>query len=257
MPAPVFRKGSASAPPGYFQWEAAGLAWLEEAPGGARVAEVVEVADDHLDLVRLTFANPDPVVAEAFGAALARTHDAGAPAYGSAPPGWDGDGYLGPLYEPLPLALGPTRTWGEFFAEQRILPTLKMGIDRGIYHRADTALFEAIARRLANGEFDDGAMPARIHGDLWAGNILWTPEGAVLIDPAAHGGHRETDLAMLVLFGCPHWDWVIGGYLAQHRLDSQWHERVALHQLHPLMVHAVLFGDRYVRQSVEHAKRYV
>ena len=32
---------------------------------------------------------------------------------------------------------------------------------------------------------------------------MWTAEGAVLIDPAAHGGHRETDLAMLALFGCP------------------------------------------------------
>ena len=33
---------------------------------------------------------------------------------------------------------------------------------------------------------------------------MWTPDGVVLIDPAAHGGHRETDLAMLALFGCPH-----------------------------------------------------
>ncbi len=253
---PVFRKGSTNAPPGYFRWEAAGLAWLDAAPGGARVAQVVEVADDHLDLTRLTFANPDPVMAEAFGAALARTHDAGAPAYGSAPPGWDGDGYLGPLYEPLPLPLGPMGSWGEFFAERRILPTLRMGIDRGVYHRTDIALFEAIAGRLAEGEFDDGATPARIHGDLWSGNVLWTPAGAVLIDPAAHGGHRETDLAMLSLFGCPHWDWVIGGYLGQHRLDAQWQQRVALHQLHPLMVHAVLFGGGYVHQSVEHAKRY-
>ena len=42
----------------------------------------------------------------------------------------------------------------------------------------------------------------------------------MLIDPAAHGGHRETDLAMLALFGCPHWDFVVGGYLGQHRLDA-------------------------------------
>lgn len=252
----LFRKGNATAPPGYFRWEAAGLDWLRAAPDGAPVAEVVEVGDDHLDLRRLAFANPDPIKADAFGAALARTHDAGAPAYGSPPEGWEDDGFLGPLAEPLPLPLSPAATWGEFFGEQRILAALRMGVDRGVYHRSDIALFEAIAGRLVRGEFDDGALPARIHGDLWSGNVLWTPQGAVLIDPAAHGGHRETDLAMLALFGCPHFEWVLSGYLDQHRLDAQWPERVALHQLHPLMMHAVLYGGGYIKQSVEHARRY-
>ena len=254
-PDEVFRKGSASAPEGYFQWEAAGLAWLGSASGGAAVAEVLEVADHHLDLRRLTFVNPDPVAAEAFGAALACTHDAGAPAFGSPPDGWVGDGFLGPLSEPLPLALRESDSWGEFHAAQ-LLCTLALAVDRGVYRRSDIALVEAIAARVARGEFDDGAPPARIHGDLWSGNLLWTRGGAVLIDPAAHGGHRESDLAMLALFGCPHLEFVVSGYLTQHRLDAQWPERVALHQLHPLMVHALLFGGGYVRQSLEHARRY-
>ena len=252
----VFRKGSASAPDGYFRWEASGLVWLAAAPGGAPVVEVVAVEDDHLDLRRLSFVNPDPAMAEAFGAGLARTHGAGAAAFGSAPDGWEGDGYLGPATSLLPLELRPTASWGEFFAEQRILATLALGHDRGLWHRADVAVFESVARRLAGGRFDDGAPPARIHGDLWSGNIAWTAGGGVLIDPAAHGGHRETDLAMLALFGCPHWDFVIGGYLSQHRLDAEWPQRVALHQLHPLMVHAVLFGGDYAHRAVELARRY-
>jgi fructosamine-3-kinase len=252
----VFRKGSTTAPPGYFDWEAAGLAWLADAPRGAPVAEVVARGEDHLDLVRLSFVNPTPEMAEAFGAGLARTHDAGAPAFGSPPAGWEGDGYLGPVYELLPLHLRPVDTWGEFFAGQRLLPALAMAVDRGLFHRSETALFEAVARRVARGEFDDGAPPARIHGDLWSGNVLWTAAGGVLVDPAAHGGHRETDLAMLSLFGCPHWDFVIGGYLGQHRLDAQWRSRVALHQLHPLLVHAVLFGADYPHRAVQLARRY-
>jgi fructosamine-3-kinase len=252
----VFRKGSSSAPDGYFRWEAGGLAWLSAAPGGAEVVEVVDVGEDHLDLQRLSFVNPDPGMAEAFGAALARTHDAGAPAFGSPPPGWRGDGFLGPTTQLLPLPLHPTTAWGAFYAEQRLLPMLAMGVDSGFYHRSDTALFEAIARRLAAGEFDDGSPPARLHGDLWSGNVAWTAGGGVLIDPSAHGGHRETDLAMLALFGCPHWDFVIGGYLDQHRLDAQWPERMALHQLHPLMVHAVLFGGDYPHRAVQLARRY-
>jgi fructosamine-3-kinase len=162
----VFRKGSASAPDGYFRWEASGLAWLAAAPGGAPVVEVVAVEDDHLDLRRLSFVNPDPAMAEAFGARLARTHDAGAAAFGSAPAGWEGDGYLGPATSLLPLELRPTASWGEFFAEQRILATLALGHDRGLWHRAEVAVFESVARRLAGGKFDDGAPPARIHGDL-------------------------------------------------------------------------------------------
>ena len=255
MPDEVFRKGSASAPDGYFRWEAAGLAWLGSAPGGAAVPEVLDVGDRHLDLRRLTFTNPDPLAAEAFGAALARTHDAGAPAFGSPPDGWSGDGFLGPLSEPLPLALRESRTWGAFHATQ-LRGILAIAVDRGVYRRSDTALVEAVIARVEAGEFDDGAPPARLHGDLWSGNLVWTSEGAVLIDPAAHGGHRETDLAMLALCGCPHLDFVLSGYLAEHRLDAQWRERVALHQLHPLMVHAVLFGGGYVQQSLEHARRY-
>jgi fructosamine-3-kinase len=252
----VFRKGSATAPPGYFDWEAAGLTWLADAPRGAPVAQVVGRGADYLDLVRLSFVNPTPEMAEAFGAGLARTHDAGAPAFGSPPDGWAGDGYLGPVSELLPLPLRPVETWGEFFAGQRLLPALAMGVDRGVYRRSEIALFEAIARRVARGEFDDGAPPARIHGDLWSGNVLWTAAGGVLVDPAAHGGHRETDLAMLALFGCPHWDFVIGGYLAQHRLDAHWRERTALHQLHPLMVHAVLFGADYAHRAVQLGRRF-
>ncbi len=156
----------------------------------------------------------------------------------------------------LPLPLRPVPTWGELYAGQRLLPALAMGVDKGLYSHSDTALLEAIARRVAAGEFDDGSLPARLHGDLWSGNLLWTAGGAVLIDPAAYGGHRETDLAMLALFGCPHWDFVIGGYLSAHRLDAQWPTRVALHQLHPLMVHAVLFGGDYARRAVQLAKRY-
>ena len=252
----LFRKGSATAPPGYFEWEAAGLAWLGAAPGGAPVPEVYGYGEDYLDLERLTFVNPTPQAAEAFGAALARTHDAGAPAYGSPPEGWLGDGFLGPATELLPLQLRPAGSWGEFYAEQRVLPMLAMGVDKGLYRHSETVTLEAVARRLAAGEFDDGASPARIHGDLWAGNLLWTPRGGVLIDPAAHGGHRETDLAMLALFGCPHWDFVIGGYLGQHRLDAEWPQRVGLHQLHPLMVHAVLFGGNYADRAVRIARRY-
>ena len=98
---------------------------------------------------------------------------------------------------------------------------------------------------ISDGVFDDDEGPARIHGDLWNGNVMWTPRGVVMIDPAAHGGHRETDLAMLALFGCPHLDAVLDGYRDAHPLVPGWQDRVDVHQLHPLAVHAAGHGPGY------------
>lgn len=96
--------------------------------------------------------------------------------------------------------------------------------------------------------------PARLHGDLWNGNVLWSRDDAWLIDPAAHGGHRETDLAMLHLFGCPHLDRLLAAYEETTPLADGWAERIGLHQLFPLLVHTVLFGRSYAGQAVAAAR---
>jgi fructosamine-3-kinase len=111
-------------------------------------------------------------------------------------------------------------------------------------------VIDGVMARCAAGDFDDDDPPARLHGDLWSGNVMWTPAGAVLIDPAAHGGHRETDLAMLALFGCPHFEAVLAGYQGHRPLRAGWRDRVGLHQLYPLLAHAVLFGGGYARQAL-------
>jgi fructosamine-3-kinase len=96
--------------------------------------------------------------------------------------------------------------------------------------------------------------PSRIHGDLWSGNVLWSGARGCLIDPAAHGGHRETDLAMLALFGAPHLPEILQAYVATTPLADGWRSRVPLHQLHPLLVHVCLFGAVYVPQLVDAAR---
>ena len=96
--------------------------------------------------------------------------------------------------------------------------------------------------------------PSRIHGDCWAGNVLWSGGEGWLIDPAAHGGHRETDLAMLDLFGAPHLDRILAGYNDTVPLAAGWRARIPLHQLHPLLVHACLFGSSYREGVVSSAR---
>lgn len=250
----TFRKRAPAAARGYPAWEAAGLRWLGAA-GGAAVVEVLGVGEEHLDLVRVEESAPTPTAAEAFGRDLARTHAAGAAAWGAGPDGWSGDGWLGPTSGPLPLALGSWPTWGAFLAEARVLPLVRLGRERGVLGPDDVTHLERLASRCAAGALDTGDAPARLHGDLWAGNVLWTSSGVVLVDPAAHGGHREADLAMLALFGAPHLDRVLAAYDEAAPLAAGWRERVPAHQVHPLLVHAVLFGGGYPAQAVRAARR--
>jgi len=250
------RKRSVAAPPGYFAWEAAGLRWLAAA-GGAAVVDVVDHGPDHLDLALLTPEPPTVAAAERLGRGLAATHAAGAVAHGCGPPGWAGDGWLGPLSEPLPLPLGAWEAWGPFYAQACIAPLLAPARERGVLDGSEVAVLERFAQRVAAGTFDSAEPASRLHGDLWSGNVLWTAREAVLIDPAAHGGHRETDLAMLALFGAPHLERVLAAYDEAAPLADGWRERVLLHQVHPLLLHAVLFGGSYAEQTLRAARRYV
>ena len=233
-------KTRTDAPPQFFEAEAAGLRWLAAA-GGARIVGVRDVSPGRIVLERIAATRADVGAAASFGAALAATHDAGAPAFGAKPEGWDGPVFIGRLEQPC----RPAASWGSFYAEQRVRPFLARAVDAGNLDGDDVALVERACDVIASGAFDDDDAPARIHGDLWNGNVLWSPDGAVLIDPAAHGGHRETDLAMLDLFGCPYLDVIVRAYDQAHRLRPGWRERTPVHRLHPLAVHAVGHGPSY------------
>lgn len=247
-----FVKRNASAPEGFFACEAAGLQWLSSADGGVPCARVLAHDYTSLTLERLPSAAPTRSAAHEFGRRLARTHDAGAAAFGAPPEGWDGPGFFGPMDQPLPMSLTGHERWGTFYARERLAPMVRLAADRlDAECRVD---IDMVIARCEAGDFDDEDPPARLHGDLWSGNVMWTPEGAVLIDPAAHGGHRETDLAMLALFGCPHFHEVVDGYASVGPLRDGWRGRVGLHQLYPLLAHVVLFGSGYARQTAEAAR---
>jgi fructosamine-3-kinase len=250
----AFRKDRPGAPDGFFRAEAAGLRWLAAAMprGGAAVVPVLDVGDEHIELRAIEQVAPTRAAADDFGRALAVTHDAGAPAFGSPPDGWDGPCYIG--RQPLPA--GSFDRWGRFYAELRLRPFADAAHRIGTLGADGYAAVRAVCDRLENGDFDDDTPPARIHGDLWADNVVFGRDGVVLIDPAAHGGHRETDLAMLHLFGAPQLDRMLSAYAQAAGLDRTWQERIGLHQLHPLLVHAVTHGPSYGAEAAEVARRY-
>lgn len=239
-------------------FEAAGLSWLAEADGGAQVAEVRAVEPGLLVLERIEDGHATPAAARAFGAALARTHAAGAPGLGYVP--GPTSLFMGRLELPAPDP-APT-SWGAFYATERVLPYLRRAVEQGRITGAAVHTIEAVVARLIDGELDHPqpalvtTTAARLHGDLWNGNVLWSPTGAVLIDATAHGGHAETDLAMLALFGAPHLRDILAGYHEVSALVPGWQERVALHQLNPLLVHTVLFGGSYADAAVAAAAPY-
>ncbi|MTD13694.1 phosphotransferase [Nakamurella sp. YIM 132087] len=236
-------------PAGFFEAEAAGLRWLA-VDGGAACVSVLDVRTGRIEIERLTEAPASAAAAEEFGRALAVTHAAGAEAFGSGPTGGPGVAFIG--RQELPL--GSYSSWGAFYADLRLLPYSRAAHRIGNLSDAGLRSVEKVCERLHAGEFDDGRPPARIHGDLWAGNLLFTPTGAVMIDPAAHGGHGETDLAMLALFGAPHLRRIQQAYAEAASLDSGWPDRIALHQLHPLLVHAVTHGASYGSHAAEHCE---
>ncbi len=143
--------------------------------------------------------------------------------------------------------------WASWYASKRLLPYLRRAADTGTLDAADTAVVEEVVSRIS-ALAGPPEPPSRLHGDCWSGNVLWSGGRGWLIDPAAQGGHRETDLAMLALFGAPYLDRILGAYTDVAPLAPGWRDRVPLHQLHPLLVHACLFGAAY-RQPVLDAAR--
>lgn len=249
----VFVKTRADAAPGEYAAEAAGLAWLAEA--GARTPRVIEATDTHLALDLLPEDRLTPEGEEDLGRMLATVHRTPTPGWGqilfsstfedrgcaetrSDPVGgWR----VGRLFLPDVAAA----SWAEFYAEARIRPLAR---STGI--RAA----EAVADRMAELVGPDEP-PARLHGDLWSGNVLPSGGLAHLIDPAAYAGHREVDLAMLSLFGAPS-PRTLAAYAEVAPLAEGHEDRVALYQLFPLLVHAELFGGSYVAAAERAARRY-
>jgi fructosamine-3-kinase len=230
--------------------EASGLRWLAQARtadgAAAPVPRVIAVTGDLLVIEMLPPGRPAPQAARRFGAALARTHAAGAPSFGAP---WRG--HIAGL--PLPNDMEGEARWADWYAQRRIVPFLIMARERHALSSADASLVEAVADRA--GELaGPPEPPARIHGDLWSGNVVWSGGQGWLVDPAAHGGHRETDLAMLALFGAPYLAEILAAYDEASPLADGWRSRVPLHQLHPLLVHACLFGASYAA-SVREAAR--
>lgn len=244
----VFAKAHPGAPPGCFDTEARGLRWLRAA-GAVAVPEVLGVGDDPAFLILewIDEGRPTAATDPGLGAELAALHAAGAPSFGRADRRPTGS---------RSLPNDPAASWAEFYADRRLRPLARLAADQGALPAPAIADLERVADRMPLLAGPDEP-PARLHGDLWAGNRVVDGTGRNwLIDPACFGGHREFDLAMMRLFG-GFSEPVFTEYAAHHPLSEGWEERVELHQLAPLVVHAIKFGGGYVPAAQRALQRYV
>lgn len=251
-----FVKERPGAPHGFFAAEAAGLKWLAE-PEVVPVVGVVDHDRNHLRLNRVEGTTPDARSAFKFGRQLALLHDSGAPAFGWAPaePAW-----FGPLDSPFEVEVASYATFTEFWVNLRLDP-MAAAIAGQLSNDQRETIASAITA-MSSGAFEGisgtGAeTPSRVHGDLWSGNLMWTSDGCTLIDPAAHGGHRLEDLAMLALFGTPFLDEIFAGYEAAHPMPAGWRGDLPVHSFFALLAHVKLFGTGFLGQTLSAARSII
>lgn len=255
---PVFLKSRRGAPAEEFGAEAAGLGWLAE-PEGLQVPEVLAIVDEpDARALALEWIEPGYLSGEGeeeLGRGLAVVHRAGAPGFGVLPPGSPRRMLrFGGVTIPLD-AVPEGSDWAVHYATRlELLAASAVGDGR-----IDSATADAIAAVCVRMDELAGPEepPARVHGDLWSGNVHAGADGRPwLIDPAAHGAHREIDLAMLRLFGTISRR-TLDAYEDVLPLAAGHEDRVALWQLQPLLVHAILFGGSYGASAGRAARLYL
>jgi len=245
----VFLKTHPNPPTGMFGAEARGLRWLEEA-GAIRVPRVIAVSDEDPAFLALELLTPRQRrrrFDEELGRSLAALHSFGAPNFGL-----DHDNFIGRLHQRNSV----TEDWASFYWSSRLEPQLRLAERNGLIDRGTLACFDAL-RGVLPDLVGPEELPARLHGDLWAGNLhVDELGGPCLIDPAVYGGHREIDLAMMRLFGGfgPR---VFAAYEEALPLGAGAEDRVALYQLYPLLVHVNLFGSSYLSSVKRSISKYV
>jgi len=228
---PLFLKCNAAVFDDAFAAEADGLAGLRGA--GYRAPEPAShgIAARRAYLLMEFLDLKGAVDFPALGRMLAQAHRKAGPRFG-----WHRDNYIGTT----PQANAWSEDWAVFWFEQRMQPQLALAQKKGFS-------LSGVPRDVLNGHKPQASL---LHGDLWSGNVSFTPQGPVVFDPAVYYGDREADLAMTELFGGfpPEF---YDAYNRAFPLPAGYEKRKHLYNLYHLLNHLNLFGRSYLGQVEE------
>ena len=246
-----FAKWNDDCAPDLFPSEATGLRALRDAGAPLRIPEVLvarEPAADRPAFILMEYLAPGsgrPGDDEALGRGLAAIHARPAAGFGF----------------PVTTYCGPTAqdnreapSWSEFYAERRLRPLLARLDGEGRLGRSEREVLERLVDRVPTLVAQD-ARPALIHGDLWSGNVLATPLGPALVDPACAACDRELEFGITTLFG-GFSERFFAAYHEALPLPAGWRERNPLYQLYHLLNHHLIFGGHYGAEALRIARRY-
>jgi fructosamine-3-kinase len=239
-----FLKTNRSIPGDMFSREVDGLKALS-VHGGPRVPQPFLHGEDFLLMEDLAPSGRAKDYWQTFGRQMAALHN-----HTNQQFGFNADNYIGSTPQPN----GWTEDGFEFFAQQRLIFQAELAAKRGLLNRGEAEQVGGLAGRLQ--EFVPEQPASLIHGDLWGGNAMSDERGQpAIIDPAAHYGWAEADLAMTALFGGFSKEFY-AAYNEVRPLPEGWRERFSLYNLYHLLNHLNLFGRGYYGQVIQVVRRW-
>lgn len=241
---PSLLKTNSKCPKHMFARESEGLYALALA-GGLRIPEVYKYGDDWLLMEYISHTSPASNYWSTLGEGLAQIHLTVEDRFG-----FPEDNFIGSTIQ--------LNSWTEdghvFFAEHRLRFQGDMARGKGLLHEEDGKLLDRIAYRLT--DFIPSQPASLIHGDLWSGNIISGPGGMpALVDPAAHFGWAEAELAMTSLFG----QFDPEAYIAYEMirpLVPGYRDRIDIYNLYHLLNHLNIFGKTYLSRVQTILRKY-
>jgi len=138
--------------------------------------------------------------------------------------------------------------WCEFFFDKRLLVQFQLACQNNGLSQKFQKDFMKLEKKIKEllPEIDEG--PSLVHGDLWAGNVLFNQfSKPVLVDPAVYYANREVDLAMAQLFGSFPKEF-FSAYQNSFPLQAGYQKRFFVYNLYHLLNHLNLFGESYLEQ---------
>jgi fructosamine-3-kinase len=185
-----------------------------------------------------------------FGQNLADLHSTRAPYFG-----FYEDNFIGQGCQ-LNAVGANMNSWVSFYGEFRLKMQFDLAVEKGLASARLQKGMERLLSRLPE-LIEDNSIPALLHGDLWSGNYLFSQtKGVVLIDPAVYYGHREAELAMMLLFGNVS-SYFMDAYTSVSGLERNWESRIKLYQLYHVLNHLNIFGTQYLGNAESIVNLYI